>query len=715
MRLKKSPPSATPTQSPTSSPPNTLRKARTEHPQRAYATSNASRSPSASATGDMEAEGSSNSLSLSSLLPEASPASVTSTISTFKGWPISRSLPSFASRYPNSAPTSNEDSDGPAAIPDSASSPIRSPSPTLPSTASTSSTSNTSAYSVTVAAPTVYDPSTHPFLPKRPYSVPMCANSNTNIGHPTLASAFQNPHPFNDTPHRRVNISDMGTVALDSDTIMGGVPCESSAASSSSAGGNWVHLISTQDSASSVGSDRSVLHAVTIISEPEKYSLCIKLPGFDLSNLLISARRDRSLLIAANKFEDEPDTVRRGGGGGSTSYEMASVATTSSGRFERLIRFGPDAQPSRASARFDGERLTVTVPKAALSGWGHVDCARSTPGAPLPEVERSPRSIAMSLKHHSDNVGRGTEDGQWSEDRMRCSSSAGSVRSSCDGSTLEDSSVYSPQTNMSDEDAEEARLSCAGASGSGCGGDTAARAKAQTRATTDAMAGLSFSPGGAAVSSPLPPSPTLSIKRPRSTSSDCIHQDVAAHYSNRASSSAPIRRSSRSPPVQKQHHYNHHHHHGHGMGHVPTPRRDLLGLSKVDDGFRECDDELETPTPWRVAKERDGGGDAGDAIAATNLMSPKKDYFGFTLSSSSNSSSTSTIQQHSPESSRKASLLPPTEVSMDVDVDETMIIRPPLLPASAPPAASAVRTREQGMGRSAFFWKRWAGASSTAC
>ncbi|KAG9009459.1 hypothetical protein FRB93_005395 [Tulasnella sp. JGI-2019a] len=421
----------------------------------------------------------------------------------------------------------------------------------------------------------------------------------------------------------------------------------------------------------------------------------LRLPGFDLSNLLISARRDRSLFIAADKFDDERNRMRLGVSGGETSTPIAC-----SGRFERLIRFGPDAQPSRASAHFDGERLTITVPKVSLNGWTQVDHPQRVPSA---QVERSPRSVALSLKHAA-NAEEGVERLAEGE-RERCYSSASSARSSCDGSTLEDMSVYSPQTNLSDEEQEESRPS----SSASASGSRSSAVRRKRCSTSEAMAGLTFSPK-LPLTPPLPPSPTMSTKRPRSISPD--PQDPGIAYHDHASSSAPMRRlTSRSPPASKQPAHQHPYHQHHALKHPTAPRHDTLGLSGLDSGRLggKDHDDLETPTPWRITKERDGA-----AAVVTSTTSPKKDYFGLPLSTSSSSSSTATIRQSLPSSSRKAPLPQSDSVSMDVDVDETVIIGPPHMPRSATPPASGARTREQGMGRSAFFWKRWAPAGPAA-
>ncbi|KAG8891913.1 hypothetical protein FRC00_012938, partial [Tulasnella sp. 408] len=160
------------------------------------------------------------------------------------------------------------------------------------------------------------------------------------------------------------------------------------------------------------------------------------------------------------------------------------------------------------------------------------------------------------------------------------------------------------------------------------------------------------------------------------------------------------------------------------------------------------EDDLVTPTPQRVQKRRGpGGGEQTTAASTANhhAMSPKKDYFGFPLApvlattsatpdsekttpkSASPSASGSNInhpmlKQRSPtrEAGPSGASLSPSRMplslrrgsvtSVDEDVVEHMRISlPPSPAASANPAPSyAGRTREQGMGRGAFFWKRWA-------
>ncbi|KAG8985890.1 hypothetical protein FRB90_004380, partial [Tulasnella sp. 427] len=345
---------------------------------------------------------------------------------TFRGWPVSRKPPSTFSPPPSrdgptSAPHVNywssvspTNPQSQALTPSSSSTtPSSSPSPTSPSSSSWSSSemhrassssdasTSSSVYSVKVTAPTA--PSfKHPFIPKRPYSAPVTIP-------PPPPTAPLSPDALLSTEYQRRRATANGILYQ---TIPEGVATGRSATtrradhhpSSSSS-----HVLSSPAAPSSrqtspfseqgyaadndvdsVGSDRSVVQAVTVVNDPDKYSLHIKLPGFNLNNLCIASRRDRSLLITADKFEDE---VLKSARSSSASRRTASSSTTPSsstassttpqpsstplsstaeqgqedpqrpptpperlaGHFERCVQFGHDAEPARASARFDGE------------------------------------------------------------------------------------------------------------------------------------------------------------------------------------------------------------------------------------------------------------------------------------------------------------------------------------------------------------------------
>ncbi|EIN11595.1 hypothetical protein PUNSTDRAFT_25677, partial [Punctularia strigosozonata HHB-11173 SS5] len=78
---------------------------------------------------------------------------------------------------------------------------------------------------------------------------------------------------------------------------------------------------------------------VTVETTPADYRLMIPLVGFNREMMTLSARRNRILHILA-------DSWAPGGG-----------------HFERRISFGYDADIPRVRAEYDGELLTVTVPR----------------------------------------------------------------------------------------------------------------------------------------------------------------------------------------------------------------------------------------------------------------------------------------------------------------------------------------------------------------
>ncbi|KAG8922610.1 hypothetical protein FRC00_007232 [Tulasnella sp. 408] len=246
------------------------------------------------------------------LKPEAPPSSSPTKLSqfTFRGWPVSRKPPSTFSpppsrdgrsssthgNYWSSVAPTNPQSQAltPSSSAASASSDA-STSPSLPWSsadmyrASSGASTSSSVYSVKVTAPTV--PAIHhPFIPKRPYSAPV-----TSPPPPLSDSLPSSPLLIGEHPRRRSTAN--GRILYQ--TIPEGSPATeevsaatrppeisvtphgiSSPAPSSSPLPSRTSPSSDQGYAAdndgdSVGSDRSVIQAVTVVNELDKYSLHI--------------------------------------------------------------------------------------------------------------------------------------------------------------------------------------------------------------------------------------------------------------------------------------------------------------------------------------------------------------------------------------------------------------------------------------------------------
>jgi HSP20 family molecular chaperone IbpA len=88
-------------------------------------------------------------------------------------------------------------------------------------------------------------------------------------------------------------------------------------------------------------------------SHPAKYRIELNMPLIDRDAVTISTRRAQTLHIAGDGWE-------RGGG-----------------HFERKVRFGWDADLTRVSAEFEGDKLIVGVPRKPSGLQGQV-------GTPMP-------------------------------------------------------------------------------------------------------------------------------------------------------------------------------------------------------------------------------------------------------------------------------------------------------------------------------------------
>ncbi|KAG8903603.1 hypothetical protein FRB99_002954 [Tulasnella sp. 403] len=753
MRLRKNPPlvSSSP---PPSSPPSTLRKPK-PGPSEAPSSSDMGQSttqpplpsdplvpvprPSAHSTSRPSIPPSSQPLELS--LNEDSSAGLSSSptsaskpaVLTFRGWPIARKPPSSSRSSP---PPPLPEHDGASS---SSSSPwwssftppntqcdrLRSAnvvSPTLTSSSSpppsaplsrctssassaASSRSSCSVSSVTVTAPNV-SAFSHPFIPKRPYSAPVCPEE---LLLPSVEQVKRRPATTGH--HFQLH-----------DAIPEGVAVGSPSSSSAPLAMQHMMNISNDTAADNTTPDhsgRSIIHAVTVVNEPDKFLLHIKLPGFSHSNLLISARRDRSLLISADKFDDEvyrppssqhpvdPQPSR------STRPPTPPEPERAAGHFERCVQFGPDAEPSKATAHFDGETLVVIVPKRRT--W--VEFISRNGGSEqtltLPEEmgDKSPRSIALALSS------RRTEGHEPRDDSPGSEASTSTTPESEMGSGTASSSeetVPSPTSETNDPDLGEVvkRLDDMDTSEKVDGRQdfvmTVDDAPATSTAMTPTFATMRLS-------SPLPsPPPTatcptvLSAKRPRSKSPPSV-------------GGGPLRTRSRSPRPNRSAHPR-----GssvHCSSAVSFTDVDMEVHSEAVRSQLGYDDDLVTPTPSRVRWNRahplhEADRDSTGGTTGGTGTSPKRDYFGFPLAPILPTTAIQSYPSSGKVPRHRQSNSEPEKYhsrSMDMEGVEEMRVTIPQHVAAASPGSSHSligRSREQGMGRGAFFWKRWTGGTS---
>ncbi|KIO29396.1 hypothetical protein M407DRAFT_6216 [Tulasnella calospora MUT 4182] len=447
-----------------------------------------------------------------------------------------------------------------------------------------------------------------------------------------------------------------------------------------------------------------------------------------------------------------------------------------SGHFERCVQFGSDADPSRASARFDGETLVINVPKKR--SWADVDIIHRNgdgsavePTTPVLSQEKSPRSIALALaaspttstssrseRHlQLDEGGSGSGSGgggssaavsPGAESTAESTTPEGEMTS---GSSCTDtSSVPSPVSEDGgsplDEVSrrlDEVHLDLRDGSDEEEGGETRRGRRERLSSfhsfhhqyATEPPTPTSFLPR-----QPTPFIPSYPLSPNKQNSSE--PSPIASWLSN---TSATLPRSrSHSPPQP------YHQHGGSRKSSSGSDSDSSEGRAAARRHFG-IEDDLVTPTPQRMQKRRGPSGveqtTTATATANHHAMSPKKDYFGFPMtpvlattsatpdaekttppkttapsSASGFSNNHPMLKQRSPtrEAGPSGASLSPSRMplsvrrgsvtSVDEDGVEHMRISLPPSASASPNTASSVagRTREQGMGRSAFFWKRWA-------
>ncbi|KAG8959066.1 hypothetical protein FRC03_008471, partial [Tulasnella sp. 419] len=103
------------------------------------------------------------------------------------------------------------------------------------------------------------------------------------------------------------------------------------------------------------------MSSVGVVTDSENYILVMRLHAFNRDNITISTKRPRTLHIVADKYDDEA-------GAPSNNHQqhtntLVPSTPSSTGHFERRIAFGKDADMSLISADYDGELLTVSVPR----------------------------------------------------------------------------------------------------------------------------------------------------------------------------------------------------------------------------------------------------------------------------------------------------------------------------------------------------------------
>ncbi|KAG8931089.1 hypothetical protein FRC01_001849 [Tulasnella sp. 417] len=513
----------------------------------------------------------------------------------------------------------------------------------------------------------------------------------------------------------------------------------------------------------SVGSDRSVIQAVTVVNELDKYSLHIKFEdevSYTADRALLSSSTPHSSTMPEGDEEVDPQ-------------RPITPPERRSGHFERCVQFGPDADPSRASARFDGETLVINVPKKRT--WADVDVvhrSREEPTTPVLPQEKSPRSIALAL---AASPTTSTSTGSTSEKHLQLDESGGSGSrgsGSSDAvspgaeSTSESTTSTTPEGEMTSGSSWTDTSSVPSPMSEEGGSPLDQVSRRLDNMHLDLRDGSDEEDEGETRRasqerlSPLhpfhhqqyptePPTPTSFL--PRRPSPFVASYPLSPNKQNSSepspiaswlsSTSATLPRSrSHSPPQPHQHG---------GARHASSSGSDSDSSEGRAAARRHfgIEDDLVTPTPQRVQKRRGSSGveqpTAAVAAAAANhhAMSPKKDYFGFpltpVLATTSDAEKTTppktavppsapgfvnnhlALKQRSPTreagpsglsvspSRTPLSLRRSSVTSVEEDAVEHMRISLPASPA-APPNPASGRTREQGMGRSAFFWKRWA-------
>ena len=107
---------------------------------------------------------------------------------------------------------------------------------------------------------------------------------------------------------------------------------------------------------------------IDIQAHSNLYFILVNLPGFSSQDITLATKRRRILHLVADKW---------GEGGGLYLFFLASCALITnksrefSGHFEKKIVFGYDADLTRVRAEFDGDLLTVTIPRRATSDLLH--------------------------------------------------------------------------------------------------------------------------------------------------------------------------------------------------------------------------------------------------------------------------------------------------------------------------------------------------------
>jgi len=316
------------------------------------------------------------------------------------------------------------------------------------------------------------------------------------------------------------------------------------------------------------------------------------------------------------------------------------------GHFERCVQFGPDADPSKATAHFDGENLTITVPKRKT--W--VDFVHrngdsdGVSGEGPQNVDKSPRSIALALaaSRHSTSGG-GSPESESTTPESESAASSGSTDIS------DDTSISSPRSDDQ----------CTSGESDDVATDNVTK-KLEDLKVDNHRNLVSLETPSASPHDPLPlqhppelqtPVPSHYVARRRSASPSKGGSHVRA-------TSTAMRRSNPNLPSQ------------------PHSQSDSLSDSEGSNARMElgyADDDLVTPTPSRMKRTR-----------GETSTSPKKDYFGFPLKPITSPRMPSRSEKHDPSPERRTASPPPPS-------------NPGLVG----------RTREQGLGRGAFFWKRW--------
>jgi len=111
---------------------------------------------------------------------------------------------------------------------------------------------------------------------------------------------------------------------------------------------------------------------LNIDTSTERYTLVMSLPGFSLDAITLATKHHRQLVIVADSYDE---------GGG---------------HVERRVTFSHDADLKKTTASFDGQKLTVLVPRRGSAPPGHR--APALPSQDSQQQLQYPTATAMATR-----------------------------------------------------------------------------------------------------------------------------------------------------------------------------------------------------------------------------------------------------------------------------------------------------------------------------